>query len=81
MYAQAWALAHFLNKEQPEKYRDLLMTALRGKRKPKKYATGRLSRWRNSYEAFAEIYGLKSDADWAAFDKKYAGYMKQLARG
>ena len=57
------------------------MTALRGKRKPAKFATGRLSRWPNSYDAFAEIYGLKSDDDWAAFDKKYAAHMKQLARG
>ena len=80
VYAQAWALAHFLNETQPEKYRDLLMTALRGKRKPKKYATGRLARWRNSYTAFAEIFGIKSDADWDRIHKQYAEHLTKLAR-
>ena len=78
--AQAWGLAHFLAEKHPEKYRDLLMTALRGKRKPKKYQGSGFSRWPNTYTAFAEIFGLKSDADWAAMDKKYAAHLKQLAK-
>jgi len=80
VYAQAWALAHFLNETQRSQYRDLLMTALRGKRKPKKYATGRLGRWYNTYTAFAEIFGLKSDADWDRMQGRYVEHMQKLAR-
>ncbi|MHC4960221.1 MAG: hypothetical protein ACYTGN_17845 [Planctomycetota bacterium] len=80
-YAHAWALAHFLNEgEHKDRFKDLLWTALRGKRKPEKYQSGRLNRWRYTHEAFAEIFGLKSDADWEALDKKFAKHLKKLAR-
>ena len=80
LYAQAWGLAHFLNEEHAQQYQDLLMTALRGRRKPQKYKTDRLKRWRNTYTAFAEIMGLKSDADWDSLSKKYETHLESLAR-
>lgn len=80
LYAQAWGLAHYLNEKYPQKYKDLLMTALRGKRKPQKYMTDRLHRWRNTYSAFAAIMGLKSDEDWEKLSRDYERHLKKLAR-
>ena len=80
-YAHAWGLAHFLNSgEYKERFKDLLWTALRGKRKPEKYRSGRLNRWRYTHEAFAEILGIKSDADWEKLDKQFARHLKKLSR-
>jgi hypothetical protein len=63
-----------------EKYRDLLMTALRGKRKPEAYAALGKPRWRYSYEAFQEIMGLKSDEDWERLQKEHDSHLPGTLR-
>jgi hypothetical protein len=84
LFAQSWYLAHFMNEYESgkyrEKYRDLLMTALRGKRKPEAYAAAGKPRWRYSYEAFQEIMGLKSDADWTRLQKEHDSYLPGTLR-
>jgi hypothetical protein len=83
-FSQCWYMAHFLNEFEGGKYRkkyvDLLMTALRGKRKPKAYAKNALDRWRYSYGAFAEIMGLKSDADWEKLQKEHDSFLPSTLR-
>ena len=84
LYAQSWYLAHFMNEydggKYKAKYRDLLMTALRGKRKPAAYAGSGRPRWRYSYEAFQEIMGLKSDEDWEKLQKEHDSFLPKTLR-
>jgi len=77
--AQAWYLSYFLNEFESGKYRekylDLVRSMLTGRRKPKQYGSGK---WRSTEDAFAEIMGLKSDADWDRLQDEYDGYIEKV---
>jgi hypothetical protein len=76
LQAQAWYLSYFLNEYENGKYRekylDLVRTMLAGRSKPEKYGTGK---WGSSEDAFAEIMGLKTDADWDKLQEEYDDYI------
>jgi hypothetical protein len=86
LYAQSWYLAYFLNEYEGGKYRqkylDLLMTALRGKRKLPKYGgSGKRDRWKSSFDAFAGIMGLAKTEDWKRLQREHDGFVsKALSR-
>ncbi len=79
--AQSWALCAFLEEQEGGKrraaYLDLLRTALRGRHKPSGYGSGR---WETAFAAFAEIFGLKGDAEWATFEEGYANHLSRVSR-
>lgn len=86
MYAHAWLLTRFLNESSDGKYakqyRDLLMTALRGKAKPEAYRKNKnvRERWAKPFDAFVEILGVSGDDGWKKLQKQYERYLSRALR-
>jgi len=83
LYAHSWYLTRFLVEKHPAKFLDLVMTALRGKRKPPAYRKhkGVEERFQDAYEAFKAIFGLtEEEASWKTFQREYTRYLPKLLR-
>jgi len=86
LYAQSWYLTYFLNEYKDGKYRakylDLVMTALRGKRKPAKYRKDMTlaERWGSAYDAFVEIMELRDENAWKELQREHDRFMKKMLR-
>jgi hypothetical protein len=84
LYAHGWLLVHFLHEGEDGKYRaklmDLTLTALRGGRKPDRYKSDAsvVERFRSADEAFAEILGLKDEAQWKELEQAYERHLKKV---
>jgi hypothetical protein len=72
--SQCWYLAYFLNHYENGKYKQkfqaLVKTMFQGRRKAD--GTGR---YKSSEDAFTQIMGLKSQADWDALQQAYDDYI------
>jgi hypothetical protein len=86
MYAHSWYLTRFLHDSSDGKYakqyRDLLMTALRGKAKPESYRKDKSvrERWAKPFDAFVEILDVKGDEGWSKLQKQYERYLARALR-
>jgi DNA-directed RNA polymerase subunit RPC12/RpoP len=84
LYAHGWLLVHFLHEAEEGKYRaklmDLVLTALRGGRKPERYRKDAavVEKFGSADEAFAEILGLKDDAQWKDIEQAYERHLKKI---
>jgi len=85
LYAQAWYFIYFLNEYEQGKYRkpfqDLVLTALRGREKPPAYRkdpNAKDERWSYPVDAFVEIFGVKSEADWARLQKEHDTLLEKV---
>lgn len=84
LYAHAWLLVHFLHEADDGKHRakllDLALTAFRGGRKPERYRTDAsvVEKFKSADDAFAEILGLKDEAQWKDLEQAYERHLKKV---
>lgn len=84
LYAHGWLLVHFLHEAEDGKHRaklmDLVLTALRGGRKPERYRTDKavVEKFGSADAAFAEIMGLKDEAQWREIEAAYERHLKKV---
>lgn len=84
LYSHGWLLVHFLHEADDGKYRaklmDLALTAFRGGRKPERYRTDAsvAEKFASPAEAFAEILGLKDEAQWKELEQAYLRHLKKV---
>jgi hypothetical protein len=69
VYAQGWALCHFLNRAHDGKYRPGFL----------KYVREELS-GNGGPESFAKCFGLKSEEDWAGMEEEWKTYVLEDLR-
>ncbi|MEM8886011.1 MAG: hypothetical protein AAGD14_18245 [Planctomycetota bacterium] len=74
--AQCWYLVYFLNKYENGKYKakfqELVQTMLWGRRKSSKYDPSSMpGTFKSSEDAFATIFGLKTEDDWNKLGDEY----------
>jgi len=83
-YAQSWLTVHFLHEAKDGEFRDRFLayvqTALRGKYKPEKYAKRTRDRWISPFNAFEDIFEVRTPDQWDDFQKDYVRYFKRMLR-
>ena len=89
LYAQSWLFVYFLNEYKESgklKYRDgfqdFLWMTLRGRQKPAKYVknAGTVEKWPAIYDAFSDIFGIKTEADWARLQREHDKLLEQVLK-
>ena len=85
-YAEAWALAHFLNEYGDGKYRaqyqDLVRAATTGRVKPESYRKDKAvqEKWGSAYDAFVDVMGMREVSDWERLEREFAEHLPAALR-